>query len=98
MGGHGFRGFGVASNGVAHIGLAGSGGSKLTPWDIDYHFEISYNPRAGIGWLTGEHDQFPSYVVRVNERTVYDYQQIPGIFGVFYLQGDYDVAVSRSIP
>jgi hypothetical protein len=61
--------------------------------DIDYDFSIVFNPITGTGSLSGRHDGYPSYIVRVNGDTVYYFAEgwFPELLGLG------DVQVNRPI-
>ncbi|MGA4577201.1 RHS repeat-associated core domain-containing protein [Limisphaera sp. VF-2] len=76
---------------VTMIGDAHS--AVLPPFmDIDYNFDIALNFCSRQGRLTGKHDSYPSYVVRVKGKTIHDFQQ-QSLSG---LLGDGEVTVDKT--
>lgn|GEM_PF-6062751 len=75
------------------VTMIGNASSAALPslLDIDYNFDIALDFCSRQGHLTGKNDSYPSYVVRVKGKTIYDFQQ-KSIVG---LLGDGDVTVDK---
>lgn len=72
----------------ASFNAVGRTGTKVGLSTIDYNFNITVNLRPQVVSVTGAHDGYPSYNIKVGRTSVYDFEQT----SILALAGDLDVA------
>ena len=82
--------------GKTSFSVSGTTGSFLSFFgDIDYQFDVLLNTSSQTLKISGCHNEYPSYYITVDGRTVYDREQSGAVLAGALL-GDCDIDVSIS--